>query len=93
MNTNYQILLNILEHCYNICKEDDLGGLLGCMSTDVFSDGIPVDCAVYEDWCQIASNEKNIFENAIIFLTIYEERYGFKFIKTKNNLEKFTAHD
>lgn len=93
MNKNYKILLNILENCYKICKEDDLGGLLGCMSMDVFSDGIPVDSAVYEDWCQIASNEKNIFENAIIFLTIYEERYGFNFTKTKNNLKKFTVPD
>lgn len=94
MEKEYEIIFIILEYCYKICKDDDLGGLLGVMSHNMFSDNKPVDCAIYNDWISIchlydAGESKNI----INFLEIYEKKYDFNFSKTKNVLFNINDDD
>lgn len=40
----------ILDQCYEICPENDLGGFLGAISPELWADGRPIDQAVYHDW-------------------------------------------
>jgi len=46
----YKAMIRFLEKHFETTGSDDLGALLGSMSTDVFSDGRPADPAMWEDW-------------------------------------------
>ena len=80
-------MFKILDYCYNITFDYDLGGLLGELSCDLFLDGQPVDPASYADWLKISSSSNDLMESIISFLEMYEKNYGFNFFKTKSCLK------
>ena len=47
---SFLVFFYILEQCYILCHEDDLGGFLGAISPEIWEDGKPIDIAVYNDW-------------------------------------------
>ena len=78
----------ILDQGYEQYQEDDLGGLLGATSPEIWNDGHPMDKAIYNDWIEICNpdliNEQNIIEKTYDFLDYYEKKFGFNFEKTKH---------
>lgn len=46
----YKAMLRFLEKYFETTGSDDVGALLGSMSTNVFSDGRPADPAIWEEW-------------------------------------------
>lgn len=48
----YKAMFLFLEKYYELTGADDVGVLLGSMSTDVFADRRPADPAIWEDWLQ-----------------------------------------
>ena len=77
----------VLDQCYDQCKEDDLGGLLGAISPELREDGLPMDMAIFNAWREKNGNKninrQNILNLSYDFLEEYEKRFGFKFTKTK----------
>ena len=47
---SFLVFFYILEQCYILCHEDDLGGFLGAISPEIWEYGKPIDIAVYNDW-------------------------------------------
>lgn len=86
----------ILEYCYFIDYENDLGGILGAMSPDLMSDGMPIDSAFFLNWEKVQkSTDKNgygIIEQIDDFLDFYEKQYGFSFDKTRKLLKTKELH-
>ncbi len=78
----------ILDQCYEQCREDDLGGLLGVISPETWNDGQPMDKAIICDWEKISNpptvSEKNVIEKTYDFLNYYEKQFGYIFTKTKH---------
>lgn len=76
----------ILDQCYDQCKENDLGGLLGSISPELWEDGKPMDLAIYNDWKDKNDvrllNSQNIVSAAYQFLECYQKKFGFDFTKT-----------
>lgn len=93
----FWLLFVILEKCYFSCLDDDLGGLLGALSPDLWGDGYPADMAILRDWEEGDSNnseEKDGFVNRIVsFLRSYSNSYGFDFNKAIEWLQKMTLSD
>ena len=89
---SFLIFFYILEQCYKMCNEDDLGGFLGSISPELWDDGKPMDMAVYNDWqtqnpnieIQGKSDLKQIYD----FLESYEKKFGYNFLQTKKTLIK-----
>ena len=52
----YAAMYAYLEKVYKLTKSDDIGGLLGSMST--LSDGMTADPAVYRDWLECINKVK-----------------------------------
>lgn len=46
----YRAMIRFLEKYFETTGSDDVGALLGSMSTNVFSDGRSADPAMWEDW-------------------------------------------
>lgn len=88
---SFLICFYILDHCYFINYESDLGGILGAMSPDLMADGLPIDKAFIYNWERL--NEKQAKNNAEIlnkvdsFLDYYEKQYGFSFAETRKLLK------
>ena len=79
----------ILDRCYEICSEDDLGGLLGAISPELWG-GRPMDWAMYEDWeeyCHGKGKNLDIIQRIYSFLLMYEEQFGFNFSQTRQVLK------
>jgi len=53
---SFLVLFYILDQCYEMCQENDLGGFLGMISPEMLEDGKPVDTAVYVDWKSFCTN-------------------------------------
>lgn len=89
METTYKNMCKILDYCYALTLDNDLGGLLGELSCELFSDDLPVDLAAYSDWLNLVSScgNKSIIEKIVLFLEMYEKNYGFNFSKTKSCLK------
>jgi len=89
---SFLMFFYILDQCYDLCEEDDLGRLLGIISPELWQDGRPIDEAVLEEWKQrnamIEVNDKNIINLTHSFLCYYEQRYGYNFSNTKLVLSK-----
>lgn len=77
----------ILDHCYFINFEDDLGGILGIMSPDLLVDGKPIDTAVFKYWNDVCpdnpSSDTEFIKKVDDFLEFYEKAFGFNFKKTR----------
>ncbi len=77
----------ILDYCYFINYENDLGGILGVMSPDLLADGKPIDTAVLEYWKKVCpdnpSSDVEIINKVYDFLEFYEDNFGFNFEKTR----------
>lgn len=94
---SFLVFFYILEQCYILCHEDDLGGFLGAISPEIWEDGKPIDIAVYNDWqnqnapmeTEIESVPKQIYE----FLDRYETNFGYDFSKTKKILTSSITKD
>lgn len=86
----------VLDQCYDKCREDDLGGLLGSISPDLWEDGKPIDQAVLNDWRDRNKiellNNHNILRAIYDFLEYYQQKFGYNFSETKVLLEK-TVND
>ena len=48
----YKAMFRFLENYYALTHAEDIGALLGSMSVDLFSNGMPADPAMWEDWMQ-----------------------------------------
>jgi hypothetical protein len=46
----YRAMFYFLEHEYELTKADELGGLLGSLSWEIFAGGGPADSAAWTDW-------------------------------------------
>lgn len=79
----------LLDECYFITHEGDLGGVLGAMSPVLFGgDGMPIDRAYPNYWADACAScgSKNILAQTDSFLTLLEHRFGFHFPETKKLL-------
>lgn len=87
---SFLIFFYLLDMCYNLIPEDDLGGMLGAISPMLWEDGRPMDSSVYNDWkktlTRVEFNRSNIVKTACSFLEEYERKYGFNFSQTKRTL-------
>ena len=74
---DYKDMFKILDHCYFQTHNDDLGVLLGSLSTGVWADGLPADLADYELWLNSveAIKDNDIITKIIAFLN----QFGFSF--------------
>lgn len=83
---SFLMFFYILDQCYNLCQEDDLGGLLGAISPELWEDGKPIDKGVYDDWQDQNNaaylNSQNIINATLNFLEFYQDKFGFDFSKT-----------
>jgi len=89
----YLILFHILEYCFQKGVYDDLPALLGEMSPYLFSDSMPADLMVYEDWKARSQALQTPFEwkYAIIsLLESYEKEYHFCFEDAKEILNELS---
>lgn len=79
-------LYYILEYCYFICKEDDLGLFLGAISPELWSDGLPMDLSVYHNWKTICESSEiskdNVLQIGIGFIEAYEKKFKECFEQT-----------
>lgn len=94
---SFLVFFYILDQCYDICLENDLGGFLGSISPELWENGKPIDPAIYNDW-KLQNGGKKIDEINIIkiiydFLEFYEKRFGFNFVQTKNTLINNITND
>lgn len=48
----FKAMFRFLEKYYEMTGADDIGALLGSMSTNVFVDGRHADPAIWDDWLQ-----------------------------------------
>lgn len=89
---SFLVFFNILEQCYVLCHENDLGGFLGVISPELWTDGKPMDMIVYHDWqvqnANIKIAGKNFIEKSYSFLESYEMQFGYDFSKTKKILKQ-----
>ena len=84
---SFLMFFYILDQCYEICPENELGGFLGAISPELWADGRPIDQAVYHDWKTQNDvslvNCQNIIDFTLKFLDFYESNYKYDFSKTK----------
>lgn len=87
---SFLVCFYILDHCYFIDYEDDLGGILGAMSPDLMLDGLPIDKAFLDDWRKLDKQQPNsnaeILKKVDSFLDYYEKQYDFSFTETRKLL-------
>lgn len=50
VSESFLLFFYLLDQCYDICEEDDLGGFLGAISPELWGDEIPADLAILADW-------------------------------------------
>lgn len=84
MKLSYYTLFYFLDVCYDRLHgmvDDDLAGLLGAMSPELWSDKRPMDKACYTEWEKIDNNstKMSMIDKILLFLSYYEEKYGFSF--------------
>lgn len=48
----FKVMFRFLEKYYESTGADEIGALLGSMSTNVFADDRPADPAIWEEWLQ-----------------------------------------
>jgi hypothetical protein len=48
----YKAMVRFLEKYYALTNAEDVGALLGSMSTDVFQDAMLADPAMWEEWLE-----------------------------------------
>lgn len=84
---SFLIFFYILDQGYSECQEDDLGGFLGAISPELWTDGKSMDQSIYDDWLKISNPDtidtNNIIEKTYTFLVHYETKFGFNFFQTK----------
>ena len=87
----FLICFFVLNYCYYINYENDLGGILGAMSPELMVDGKPIDTMFLANWRKICSSytkeNKAIILQIDAFLKYYETHYDFKFPKTRKLLK------
>ena len=92
---SFFVFFYILDYCYELCPENDLGGFLGSISPELWECGKPIDMAVYNDWHKKNKNYEISKENILIkirdFLGQYEKNFGYDFTATKQLLSKGIA--
>lgn len=59
VDSDYKFMLKILDYVYSQTNNDDLGALMGSLSTDVLTDNLPADLADYEVWLDSVDLLKN----------------------------------
>lgn len=95
MKTSFWELFLVLDYCYSLCKEDDLGGILGAISPDLWCDDTPADKAIVSDWEHICAEPRptprRLMEYITQFLLSYEQKYGFCLSETKNTLNTLSG--
>ena len=88
---SFILLFCILDHCYQLYSGDDLGGLLGAMSPELWADGMPIDNDIIKRWVEWRHTDEidqsNILEEAKLFLLNYQKKFGFDFSKSISTLE------
>ena len=96
MYREYMILFQILDYCFKKGVCDDLPALLGEMSPYIFSDFMPADRMVYDDWairCRKLKTSLDWKFAIISLLEEYENEYHFCFDDTKDILNEMTESE
>lgn len=90
MYYSFLIFYYILDECWQLCHEDDLGGFLGAISPELLTTRMPIDMVYYYDWADY--NKGYIIDNRDSLNRIYdfldknEKELGFHFQETKKVL-------
>lgn len=93
MDKDYIKMYKILDYCFNNMRDvleknsekteyteyDYLAVLLGALSLDVFSDDLPADPAIQEEWDTVALRCSDVLDKILAFLDMYEKDFGFDF--------------
>ena len=92
---SYHILFYTLEHCYWICREEDLVIIIGSMDPEMMADGYPIDPAPLSTWWDdiVAGADvgiENYSEYIYRFLEYYEDRFGFQVPEAKKLVKNET---
>ena len=58
---------------------EELGGFLGSLSPMIMMDGLPVDSALYEDWCEIINNKETLQKDEAYY-------YMLEFLKMQSGM-------
>lgn len=81
MYMKFLFLFYALEYCYDRnCLDLDLPPLLGVISPHLMANHLPIDQAIYEDWCLMCKNsetEEQLLEAVVTFLKAYREQFHF----------------
>lgn len=96
VSEDYKKMLSILDHIYFSTYDDCLGGLMGCWSIDIFSDGAPADLGDYEIWvkCEREKSDKDILEKTIHFLESFIAEFEYyKLQPTVDIVKSLTMDD
>ena len=97
LTPEFWFLYTVLDDCYFKCYEDDLGGLCGELSPDIWADGLPVDMATVEDWYAVCKAqgycEQNAVDCVLLFLESYEKDFGFSLKKAKELIRGLTESE
>lgn len=93
----FWFLFIVLDACWDRCRENDLGGLLGGLSPYLWANRLPMDIANVEDWEALCRARefcrKNAVDCILLFLESYEKQYGFSFLQTKKLLQTLTERE
>lgn len=97
MQNTYTIMFNILDDFYRQYKDNEsLASLLSDLDPNIFTDGMPADPAVYDDWVRVTEqcfqSDKpscNEIVLAIVnFLKFYQQEFTYVFTDIIDYLEK-----
>lgn len=81
----------IMDACYDVCKEDDLGMFLSMISPELWSDGLPADKEMYKDWKKMVQHtevtDENIIEQCLAYLQLYRRSLNLRIPETEQFLK------
>lgn len=90
MYYSFLIFFYILDECWQICHEDDLGGFLGAISPELLTTRMPIDMVYYDEWADFNKgyiiDSKDSLKRIYDFLEMFEKQFGFHFTETKKVL-------
>lgn len=90
MYYSFLIFFYILDECWQLCHEDDLGGFLGAISPELLTTRMPIDMVYYYDWAEYNKgyiiDSRDSLKRIYDFLEMFEKQFGFHFTETKKVL-------
>ena len=97
MYRKYLILFHVLDYCYQQNSDDlDLPPLLGVMSPYLWSNRMPMDHTIYDEWYDRSKDVETSDEikKAIVeMLESYEVKFHFDFSTTKKIINHISENE